>query len=104
MDLYAAIDRLVASVGEKYTNAVHGKLLTSVGSLSVNQWGQQLSLAIRQRKGKKPHVQFSVAGGGESQGFEIPCSREWAEQLERLAQEMRKQIDSEAKVFTERNR
>jgi hypothetical protein len=67
-----------------------GQLLTDFGTLSTDQHGREISLALRQHPGQPAHLQIKLLMNGEAHHFQIPCTPDWTTQLERVAQEMRK--------------
>jgi len=65
-----------------------GELITDLGM------HDNLSLSIRRRPSKKPHLRLCWHGPGEAECHEIVCSDEWAERFEKIAHEMRRHAGS----------
>lgn len=84
---------LLNTIKDKITSTLVGDLITDIGTLPVDGAGRQLSLSIRRCPGRKPHLQFKWEGCREVDYRQIECSDEWAQQFEKVAQEMKKQIN-----------
>ena len=85
---------LFSSLKDRFLSKVMGDLITDLGTLPTDEFGREMSLSIRQRPGKRPHLQVKYGGRGEVQYFQIACTAEWAEQFEKVAQEMRRHAKS----------
>jgi hypothetical protein len=83
---------LFSTIKDKVTTKLQGELITDLGTLPVDEHGKEISLSIRRHSGKRPHLQLKLAETGAADYFQIPCSREWADQLEKVASEMRRQL------------
>ena len=84
---------LFKAITDQVKTKLFGELVADLGTLSTDEHGRQLSLSIRRRSGKRPHLQVKWEGREETDYREIVCSREWAEQFEKVAQEMRRHLD-----------
>ena len=84
---------IFSNLKDKLTTTMMGELVTDLGALPIDENGKTVSLSIRQHSGKRPHLQVKLAEPGAADYFAIPCSREWADQFENIAREMRKQIE-----------
>lgn len=84
---------IFSNLKDKFTTAVMGELLTDLGTLPLDENDKTLSLSIRQRSGKRPHLQVKLAATGGADYFAVPCSPEWADQFEKVAREIRKQLE-----------
>jgi hypothetical protein len=84
---------LFSTIKEKVATKLQGELVTDLGTLPINENGKTISLSIRRYSGKKPHLQVKLAEPGAADYFQIPCSRQWAEQFAKVASEMKKQVD-----------
>jgi len=78
-----------------------GDLVTDLGTLPLHDGDLKVSLSIRQYPGKPPHLLFYKQASprseiGATESFEIACSLERAEYLEKVAREMRRQINAPA--------
>jgi hypothetical protein len=82
---------LFSSIKAKIVKSFTGDLITDFGPLAIDEHGRQLSLSIRRYPGKPAHLQLKYTGG-ENVYFQITRTREWADQFERVAQEMRKHL------------
>jgi len=69
-----------------------GELLVDLGTMTIDEHGRDLSLAIRQFPGKQPHLAFRYCNNGGHDYFAVECSSAWADQLERAAKEIRKHL------------
>jgi hypothetical protein len=83
-----------SAIKEKVATKLQGELVTDLGTLPIDEHGKEISVSIRRHSGKKPHLQVKLTETGASDYFQIPCSREWADQFEKIAREMRRQIDA----------
>lgn len=86
---------IFSTLKAKFVTAIMGELITDFGTLPTDQHGRAMSLSIRRYPGQEPHLQVKYGGRGDSHHFQIACSSAWAEQLERVAQEMRKHQGTE---------
>jgi len=77
------------NIKESFKTQLLGELVTDLGTHDTGGL-KKLSLSIRRRPGKRPYLQLQWHGGGESDYRIIVCSHEWAEQVEKIAQEMRR--------------
>lgn len=84
---------IFSNLKEKLATTMMGELVTDLGTLPIDENGKTMSLSIRQRSGNRPHLQVKLAEPGGASYFSIPCSREWADQFENVAREMRKQLE-----------
>lgn len=85
---------IFSSLKEMVATKLQGELIIDLGALPMNKLGGEISLSIRRISGKNPHLQVKLAEPGAASYFQIPCSSEWADQFERVAREMRKQLGS----------
>ena len=85
---------LFNQIKTKVTTLTIGELITDLGTLPVDDHGRELSVSIRQRPGKPPHLQMKLASTTEANYFQIPCSPQWADQFEKISQEIRKQLST----------
>jgi hypothetical protein len=85
---------IFSAIKDKFVTTVMGDLITDLGTLPTDQFGREMSLSIRQRPGHKPHLQVRYGGRGDTHYFQIACSPEWADQFERVAQEIRSHANS----------
>ena len=79
---------------------LRGDLIADLGTLPSERQDVEVSLAIRRHAGKPPHLEVKLVvrtmSGIETQSFQIACSPERADYLEKVAREMRRQIDAPA--------
>jgi hypothetical protein len=68
-----------------------GRLVVDLGTLTTDEHGRRMGLSIRQYEGRPAHLQVRYESG-EVEYFQITRMREWADQFERVAQEMRKHV------------
>jgi hypothetical protein len=77
-----------------------GDLVTDLGTLPMNDSDRKVSLSIRQYPGKPPHLLFvkevRTHPGIETESFQIACSLKRAEYLEKVAREIKRQINASA--------
>ena len=78
----------------KLTTKLMGELLTEIGTAPANEYTRTLTITIRQRPAKPPHLHLKFTETGNSEHLELPCSRELADLLEKTAHEIRKQLTS----------
>ncbi len=83
---------LIQKTQAAVTKYTVGELLVDLGTMTIDEHGRDLSLAIRQFPGKPPHLSFKYSNNGGHDWFAVECSSAWADQLERAAQEMRRHI------------
>ena len=84
---------LISAIKAKVTTTLMGELVADLGTLPIDAHGGEISLSIRRHAGRQPHLQVKVARKNEAEYFQIVCSRDWAAQFEKVAGEIRKQID-----------
>lgn len=82
----------LSSIREKIATKCMGELVAELGTLPIDDH-RRITLSIRRRAGQSPHLQLKLAETGAVDFMNIPCTRDWADQLEKAAVEMRKQID-----------
>ena len=82
----------LSAIKDKVAAKLMGDLITDLGTLPIDEYGREVSLSIRRYAGKSAHLQVQVARSGQAYYFQIVCSREWADQFEKVAQEMRRQL------------
>ena len=80
----------LTEITSKVTTQQMGELLTDLGTLPIDQHGREISLALRRHPGQPAHLQVKLVSNGEAHYFQIPCTPKWADQLGRVAQEMKK--------------
>jgi hypothetical protein len=85
---------LFSNIKNKIITSLMGEMITDLGTLPINKYGRNMSLSIRRQAGREPYVQVKV-GGGKAHYFQINCSKAWADQFERLANEIRKHTNTE---------
>jgi hypothetical protein len=84
--------RFFSSIKSKVVSTFVGDLVADLGTLPIDEHGHEISLSIRRRPGKPAHLQIKFASDGETSYFQITRMSEWADQFERVAQEMRRQL------------
>jgi cytochrome c1 len=84
---------MLRGIKKKAATWLLGEMLVDLGTLVVDERDQRVSISIRRRTGKPPHLSVKWKGNHEVGWQEIPCTMEWAAQLERTAREMRKYCD-----------
>jgi hypothetical protein len=77
-------------IKNKVATKLMGDLIADLGTLPIDKLGGEISLAIRRHPGQQAHLQVKLAGNEEVHYFQIPCTSEWADQFEHVAQEMRR--------------
>ena len=82
----------LGSVRQKIASKMMGELVKDLGTLPLDENDRELSLSIRKRPDKAPHLQVKLGSAFEASYFSIPCSPQWAQQFEKVAQEMRAQL------------
>ncbi len=85
---------LFNTIKEKIGNQLLGEPIVDIGTLVTKDNGPELSLSIRQIKGKKPQLVLAWKSVGSMDYQTITCSSEWANQFERVAAEMRKSLEN----------
>jgi hypothetical protein len=90
----------LSGIGDKLIKELRSDLLTDLGTLPSEWQDLEISLSIRQHAGKPPHLDVKLVRhtmpGIETESFQVACSRERADYLEKLAQEIRRQMDAPA--------
>jgi hypothetical protein len=81
-----------SAIRSTVTNKLMGELLAEIGTLPVNEQGRALTITIRERTDKSPHLQLKFADTGGADYLELPCTREWTDLLEKTAAQIRKQL------------
>ena len=92
LTLLTRLMRFFSSIKSKVVSTFMGDLVADLGTLPTDEHGHEISLSIRRRLGKPAHLQVKLASDGEANYFQITRMREWADQFERVAQEMRKHL------------
>ena len=86
----------LSAIKDKVAKKLRSDLVTDLGTLPSDRNDLEVSLSIRQYAGKPPHLLVTLVRrtqpGVETQSFEVSCSRERADDLDRVAREMRRQI------------
>ena len=85
---------LLSDIKDRFTKRVLGELVVDLGTLPVDTLGSEISIAIRRRAGGPPYLQVKLARTDEVSYFQIPCTREWADQFDKIAKEIRRQVDA----------
>jgi hypothetical protein len=85
---------LFSTIKDKLTKQLLGELVVDLGTLPLDKLGSELSIEIRRRAGGPPHLQMKLTRTDEVGYFQIPCSREWAHQFDKVAKEIRRQLDA----------
>ena len=83
-----------SDIKDKLAKQLLGELVVDLGTLPLDKLGRGMSIEIRRRTGTPPHLQMKLTGTDEVSYFQIPCSREWADQFDKIAKEIRKHIDA----------
>jgi len=75
-----------------------GDLVADLGTLPLHDSDLEVSLSIRQYPGKPPHLYLykKARRPNSTESFEIACSLERAEYLEKVAREIRREINAPA--------
>jgi hypothetical protein len=75
-----------------------GDLVTDLGTIAIDEIGREVSLSIRQCANRPPYLQIKLVWRHNGETFYLPidCSIEWADYLEKVAREMRRQINAPA--------
>ena len=80
----------IKTIKEKVKAKLLGELIADLGTLATDDYGRELSLSIRRRRGKRAHLRLKRTGCGETDYRDIVCSNEWVQQFEKVVQEMRR--------------
>jgi hypothetical protein len=81
---------LFSDLKQKLKTNLIGEVIADFGSLPTDDHGGQLSLSLRRRPGRPPHLQLQWQSVRQTEHKQIACSAEWIQQFERVAEEMRK--------------
>jgi len=78
-----------------------GDLVADLGTIAIDEIRRKVSVSIWRRAGQPPDVRVKLVfkgawtiGKGETLYTSIECSQEWADYIEKVAREMRRQINA----------
>ena len=90
-----------SAIKDKVAKKLLGDLITDLGTIAIDEIYRKVSVSIWRRGGQPPDVRVKLVfkgawtiGKGETHYTSIECSQEWADYLEMVAREMRKQINA----------
>lgn len=81
-----------AKIKKKLVDTFAGELIADLGTLPINDYGQELSLSIRRRPGEPPYLQAKLGSPGRIEALQITQLKAWADYHERAIREIRKRI------------
>ena len=82
----------VSNIKSRLAKSLLGDLVADLGSFPIDDSGGQVEMSIRRHEGKPPHLQFKISSGGNTRYTQVARMSEWADQVERVAREVRKHV------------